>query len=144
MKSDTLKKIIVGTVILIVALLIFQIGEFVGYKKAAFSYQFGERYYKSTFGRFDSRRNSYMGRMMNDFSETNGAVGRIIKIQFPTLILEGRDGVEKIVSIEASTTIKQLRNDLKSNDLKVDQNIMVIGEPNDKSEIQAKFIRVLP
>ncbi len=35
-------------------------------------------------------------------------------------------------------------NDIKASDLKVDDSIMVIGSPNDKSEIEARLIRVLP
>ncbi len=124
LQSKAFKRITCGTVILLLALLIFQAGEFIGYKKAGFSYNFGERYYR--------------------FSETHGAIGKIIKIDLPNITLDGRDNIEKNIIITASTTIRIQREDLKSIDLKVGDSIMVIGLPNDKAEIEAKLIRVLP
>jgi hypothetical protein len=40
--------------------------------------------------------------------------------------------------------IERLRETVKISDLKVDDFVVVIGEPNDSGQIEAKFIRLLP
>ena len=36
------------------------------------------------------------------------------------------------------------RKNLKLSELKIGDNIVVIGDPNDKGQIQAEFVRVMP
>ena len=71
-------------------------------------------------------------------------MGKIIKLEPPNFMIADRDGVEKIILITDKTDIKRFRDTIKSVDLKLDDFINVIGAPNDKAQIEAKFIRVLP
>jgi hypothetical protein len=48
------------------------------------------------------------------------------------------------VVIKEDTAIMRFRETIKPSDLKVDDSIVVIGEPNDAGQIEAKFIRVMP
>jgi hypothetical protein len=52
--------------------------------------------------------------------------------------------LEKIIVLQDSTDIRRFRDVIKSSDLKVDDNIVVIGEPNAKGQIEAKLVRVMP
>jgi hypothetical protein len=149
-KAFIIKKILYGIGIIIVALLIFKAGTFVGYRKAAFSYGLGENYYRA----FGKHREGIMGErnmpgFLNfpndrDFSNPYGPMGKIIKVESPTLILEDRDSVEKIVLIKDNTVIRRFRDTIKLTDLKPGDFIVVIGSPNNQGQIEAKFIRVMP
>jgi hypothetical protein len=122
----------------------FALGTFVGYKKAAFSYRWGENYHLN----FGGPKMGFLRQMEDfgggDFIEGHGTFGRIIKIDGSTLIIESRDKVEKVVLVKDDTEIQKLRNTLKIDDLKVGDYAVVIGEPNDLGQIEAKFIRVMP
>ena len=134
--------------VIAVIFLVFGIGMYVGYHKARFSYQWGENYHKNFGGPRGGLFRDFGGK---DFINSHGAAGQIIKIdsatnaeQTATLIIKGQDNVEKIVLVKSDTLIERLRETIKSNDLKVDDIITVIGLPNDQGQIEAKFIRILP
>ncbi|MDO8555205.1 MAG: hypothetical protein Q7R75_01415 [bacterium] len=127
--------------IIIAAILVFQAGVFVGYRKAAFSYKWGENYYR-VFG--ERKRGPLMGVMGEDFPNAHGATGKIIKIDLPTFIIAGQDKIEKIVLIKDDTAIRRFRETIKPADIKVDDFAVVIGSPNGQAQIEAKFIRLMP
>ena len=60
-----------------------------------------------------------------------------------SLIL-GSDNIEKIINISSTTKIFERRNQINLTDLKVDQNIVTIGNPDSSGQINANFIRVMP
>jgi len=141
---DTLKWIIIGVVAFVVLVLAFGAGMFIGEIKARFSYRWAENYHRN----FGGPQNGFMGelKMMppnSEFIEGYGAFGQIIKIESSAIIIKGRGDVEKIIVIKDDTVIKRLRNTIKLKDLKIDEYIMVIGDPNDAGQIEAKLIRVL-
>ncbi len=140
-KSKKFKIAILGIAGLIVALLIFQAGIFVGYRKAAFSYNWEQNYpriFGAPPGGFfnDSRDRGYIN--------GHGTVGQIIKIDNNTIIVKGNDNAEKTIIVSDSTTIQSGRQTIKISDLKVDDIIVTIGSPDNSGQIQAKFIRVMP
>jgi hypothetical protein len=151
-KKDTLKWIIIGLAIFVAAVLIFGAGMFVGTIKARFSYRWAENYHRN----FGGPQGGFMGdlRMMppnSEFIESYGTFGQIIKIdsstgsgQAATLVIKGRNDMEKIVLIKDDTVIKRGGETIKPADLKIDEYIVVIGEPNDIGQITAKLIRILP
>ncbi|MBI3632362.1 MAG: hypothetical protein HY225_02850 [Candidatus Vogelbacteria bacterium] len=129
---------------IIAALLIFRAGMSVGFHQASFSYHFGDRYYQS-FGRM--RGGNFRG-LGEEFGDTYGTSGKIIKITLPKIIIESQDNSEKVVTVEDSTTtstiIRSQRDSIKSSDLRVGDNIIVLGSPDDNAEINARLIRVIP
>lgn len=139
-QSVMFKRILFGIGVLVLALLIFQAGLFVGFHKADFSYRFGDNYYRN----FEGRRGELMGMPKADFPNAHGAAGKVVKVSLPTLVVQDRDGIEKIILIKADTSIKKFKDDIKSAEIKVDDFVVVVGEPNDKSQIEAKLIRLLP
>jgi hypothetical protein len=135
------KKILWGIGIFIAALIIFQAGMFVGFRRASFSYGLGDNYYR-TFG--GPRGGMMRGFLPDDFPESHGVAGKIIKISLPNIFIAGNDGVEKNILISSSTLIREFRQMASPADLKVDDFVVVIGSPNAQSQIDAKFIRVMP
>jgi hypothetical protein len=145
LKSKTFQNIIIVVGILIAISIIFQIGVFVGFKKASFSYGWGDNYRK-TFGgpRGEFGEMGMMGGPSQNFLNPHGAIGKIIKIDLPTLVVIGPDNVEKVVLIKDDTLIRQFRQEVKASNLKVNDEIVVIGSPNNSSQIEAKLIRLKP
>ena len=126
---------------LIVILLIFRAGTLVGFRKANFSYKWGENYHRN----FAGPRGGFFKEFNDkDFIEANGIFGQIIKIDGPTLVIKGRNNVEEIVIVKDNTAIKHFTETIKLTDLKVNDYIVVIGEPNNAGQIEAKLIRILP
>jgi|SRR3989344_4521504 len=141
LQSKVPKKILYGIGIAVIALVIFQAGVFVGYHKAAFSYRWGDNYYR-TFGEPQKRFGREFPR--GGFSDAHGATGKIIKIDLPTFVVQGQDNIEKIVVIKNDTAIRRSRNAAQQTDLKIDDFVVVIGSPNDQGQIEAKLIRLMP
>lgn len=126
LKQKSFKIIVFAVGAVILLLLVFKAGVFVGYKKASFSYRWGENYHRN-FG---------------DFINAHGTSGSIIKIDGSTLIVKSGDNVEKTILISEKTTITSRRETIKAGDFKVDDRVVVIGSPNEQGQIEAKFIRL--
>jgi len=130
---------------LILFLLVFKLGIFVGFEKAKFSYRWSDNYYRNFNGPIINGPENGFGIMNEgDFMNAHGIFGQIIKIDTDSLVIKDKDNIEKIVSIKSDTSIRELRKDLKITDLKVDQKVVVIGEPDSTGKIIAKLLRVLP
>lgn len=141
-KSIKFRGFFICIVVIIGLLLIFQAGMVVGFHKAEFSFHYGDNYYRT----FGSPQNGYMRGMMQNRGFTNayGTVGKIISIDLPTIVVAGQDGIEKVVIIGDNTSIQKFRETIKATDLKVDDLVVVIGNPNTEGKIEAKFIRLTP
>ncbi|MEW6408056.1 MAG: hypothetical protein AB1465_05190 [Patescibacteria group bacterium] len=139
-------KLIIGEILLLIFILfIFAVGVFIGTKKARFSYQWGENYHRN----FAGPQNGFFGDIKGrfgekDFIEAHGAIGQIVKIDGQMIILKGRDNIEKSILVNDKTTINRFREEIKLDDLKTDDLIVVIGDPNNAGQIEAKLIRVMP
>jgi hypothetical protein len=141
-ESPKSKKYTISVLALIIALCIFQAGVFVGFKKAAFSYKFGDNYYRA----FGEGRHGIgmMGSPFGDLSGGHGAVGKIIKITLPTIVVEAPDNTEKVVVLDDDTEIKQFRNSVQADALHVNDFVVVLGSPNDQGQVVARLVRLLP
>ncbi len=142
-QSKTFKIVIWGVAGLIVLLLVFRLGVAVGYRKANFSYRWGENYHRN----FGGPRGGFFDGFFSDkrdFIESHGVFGQVVKIDGNIIVVKGRDNVEKIVLAKDDTAITRFREDIKLSDLKADDYIVVIGKPNDAGQIEAKLIRVMP
>lgn len=141
LQSKTFKRILWVIGIVAVLLIVFKAGEFVGFRKAAFSYRWGENYYRSFMG---PKRGFPMDLGGRDFLMGHGTDGSIIKIASSTLVIQSREGIEKVILLAKNTVVRRFRDTISINDLKVNDNVIVIGSPNDAGQIEARFVRVLP
>lgn len=141
LQSRIFKIISAGLAGMIVILIIFAVGIFVGYNKASFSLHWGESYHRN----FGGPRNGFFGNMAErDFIDAHGVFGQIIKIDGSTLIIKGQGNVEKVVLVTEQTTINKFNATVKLEDLKLDDYIVIIGEPNNDGQIIAQLIRIMP
>ena len=125
----------------IILLLVFKAGMIVGIKKAEFSFRWSDNYHKNFGG---PRQGFFRGFRDRDFIEANGTFGQIIKIDGSMLVIKGKNDVEKVILVNDKTTITRFRETIKLSDLKINDDIVIIGDPNTSGQIEAKLIRVMP
>ncbi|MFA6227899.1 MAG: hypothetical protein WC668_01800 [Patescibacteria group bacterium] len=141
-QSKVFLGIILGMMIFVLLLLVFQAGAFVGFKKAEFSYHWSENYQRNFAGPQRGFAEPFQGK---DLINAHGTAGQIIKIDGSTIIIKGNDNVERAVLTKEDTVIRSLRDTIKTGDLKLNDLVVVIGDPATTSgQITAKLIRVMP
>ena len=126
--------------LILLASLVFQAGMIAGYRKASFSKDWKDNYNKN----FGAPRRGPLGMSPEDLPNAHGAIGRVIKKELPTIIVSDKDNLEKVVLIKNDTKIRQMKEDLKIDDLKIDDFVVVIGTPNKDGQVEAKLIRIMP
>jgi hypothetical protein len=141
--SKTIRKIIYGFGILTIVFLIFQLGMIAGFRKASFGRDWGDNY-AINFGPSRGDPRMMDGRIGN-LPNAHGAIGKIIKVELPTIVvLDENDNTEKAVLINDKTEIRQGRESIISDQLKIDDHVVIIGTPNSSGQIEARLIRFLP
>jgi hypothetical protein len=141
LKKSKVKWIICILGSIVVALLIFQAGIYVGVNKASFSFKMGEQYFRQM---NNMPNDNFMGMNRQDFTDSHGSAGKIISIKLPLIVVADKDGVEKTILISTSTEIKQFKDSIKPSDLKINDYIAVIGTPDNNAELEARLIRIMP
>lgn len=131
--------IILGTILIL--LLVFQAGIAIGSRRAMF---------------FANKNGNYMREFRDPQSilspflrrdtdiNPHGTVGEIVSIKMPEIMLRSGGDEESIVYITATTSVRNLSGTVSSTTLKVNDRIVVIGEPLENGSISATFIRILP
>ena len=146
--SKPLKVAIITIVILAIASFVFQAGVFVGFHKASFLFKNGDNFYNvygKNSGMMGGRGEMHMNNFLRDeYSSAHGAVGKIVKISLPNIVVLGSDGIEKNILTDKNTIVKLFRDNSSAEKLTIDQNIAVLGSPDAQGQIVAKLIRVLP
>ncbi len=139
-QSKTFRGMLYGIGIAIVLLLVFEAGVFVGYHKADFSFKWGKNYVEN----FTGMQQGMMGFEPRGMMNPHGVFGTVIKTDASSVVIKGPDGVEKIVLVKDDTSIRRDEAEIKLADIKTGENLVVIGSPDDKGQIEAKLIRVMP
>lgn len=155
LRSKIFKVLLIAMSIAVLLLLSFKAGEFVGYKKARFSYRWAENYHQNFGGPQNGLMRGPMGRFIpphmagvmrdiegKDYMNAHGVSGAILKINDNIIVIQGQDGIEKTILASNSTIIKKYRETTAFGDLKITDTIVVIGSPNDNGQIEAKLIRI--
>lgn len=142
-ESRKFRLILVAIAALLLLLIIFQAGMVVGYKQAAYSFQYGNNYYRM-FGERGPGPDHGPMMMRGRFIEGHGAVGKVLSVAPPTFVVVGPDNVEKTVTVSDDTYIRRFDQAVTINDVQVGDYTVVVGNPNDSSQIEARFVRLLP
>jgi hypothetical protein len=142
-QSNSVSKMILALSILLVVLVVFQAGFFVGYHKGVFTNDWGNNYMMR--GPDNSPR-AFFAPFMNDGDDINphGAVGEIISVNLPTIVIKGPGRAEEIAIVDSNTTIRNFQQLASTSDLIVGRSVVIIGEPNGKGQINASLIRIMP
>ncbi|PIP27568.1 MAG: hypothetical protein COX30_01170 [Candidatus Moranbacteria bacterium CG23_combo_of_CG06-09_8_20_14_all_39_10] len=155
-QSRTFKIIAAIIGVFLISVVSFGAGVAVGLHKARFSADFGKNYERNFMGsRFGSGRGTIGGNgggMMGffrdfegrDFRNGYGLSGIIISVTDNNVIIKDRDNKENTVTVSDQTLIKSQRDNLKLSDLKVNDQIVVMGNPGDNGVVNASLIRVFP
>lgn len=145
--SKVFKGIIYSFGILIIVFFIFEAGIVVGFRRVSFDRDWSNNY-AMNFGSPRGGGPQMMGgqfNLLDNLPNAHGAIGKIIKTELPTIIvLDEKDNTEKVVLIDNKTQIRQGRVDITPDQLKVDDSVVIIGEPNSSGQIEARLIRFLP
>ena len=145
-ESKTLKIVAATLASVILAIIIFTAGVQVGFRKAKFSYKFGENYERNFMGPERGRMVGPMGFMREfegrGFRNAHGIAGAIISVADNSIVIKDRDDKENTITATNKTIIKRGRDNIKITDLKNDDRIVVMGRPGDNGAIEADLIRV--
>jgi hypothetical protein len=133
---------------LLVLIIVFWAGTTVGRKQAEFGYRWDKHYVEV----FDSKASPFAMRTrasgrpgMNDrASLPNGAAGKIIAVNLPTIAVLDPNNTEKVILITADTSIRRAHSEGTSTDLHVGDIVTAIGSPDAEGRILATFIRIMP
>lgn len=130
-------------------LLAFDLGISVGFRKASFSYKWRDNYNNNIFPRKECMEPPFNDRfeepLERGFINSSGATGEIIKINEDfSLIIKDFDNTEKIIILNNNTAIREFKEQFTKEDLRVGQKVVIIGDPKDSGEIEAKLIRIMP
>jgi hypothetical protein len=88
-----------------------------------------------------------MGGMMRDFEGSDfrnghGLSGTVISVDGNNLVIKDRNNKENTVTVNDQTLIKSGQNDLQVGDLKVNDQVVIMGNPGDNGVVNANLIRV--
>lgn len=140
-QSKKVHGIFIGVLAVIGVLAIFQAGVFVGYHKASFSYGLGEGYYRTFEGRGPG---GMFGLPPRNLPGGDSAVGTIVRVALPTVVIASPDAIEKSITITSDTRIRQFREEVASTSLSVGDEVLVLGSPTKEGTIDAQLIRIMP
>ena len=137
-KFQVLTWIVAGLVIL---LFVFHIGVMVGYRKASFSYRWGESYHRNFGGPREGFGHNFFEK---DFIDSHGTFGQVIKIDGTSLVVKGRRDAEKVIVVKNDTVIRKGQDNALLADIKINDYIVTVGQPDADGKIEAKLIRIMP
>ena len=138
-QSKIFKWIIIGVAELILLIGAFGLGMKVAFHKARFTDSWMRNYRQN----FMKPMRGMPMRPNEHFFSAHGVFGSILTVEKDSLTVKDEEDNEKTVLITPSTSIRLNLEDLKIEDLKSGQVVVVIGAPNDQGQIEAKFIREL-
>ena len=140
-KSESFKKIMYTIGVLLILLIIFQMGIFIGYREAAFSINWDRAHYENA--RDPRSIFAPFGRDADDMNP-HGAIGEIISVHLPQIMVQEQSGNEAIVLISSTTSIRSMRDQASTSALTIGEQIVTIGTPDEQGQIHATLIRIMP
>ncbi|MGD0977023.1 MAG: hypothetical protein ABR875_01860 [Minisyncoccia bacterium] len=154
-QSKLAVKIAIAVVLAAALLSVFAAGVYIGYRKAQFSYSWAENYDRNfggpqrgvlgVFGGGGPMASGSQGLFRDPgMMGGHGIFGTIISLDDDSATVKGADNKEKVVLVSDDTSIEKQNNSIKITDLKIDDQVVIIGSPDNQGRITAKFIRVLP
>jgi len=149
-KTGWFKWTATGVLLFIIILSFFNIGRNLGFRQASFVCAWNNNYPRNMMGEFG------FGRMLGgnrderlgfggpqDFMGSHGLIGQVYGLNEGGLVLQDRDGVEKSVVFTSATKIMKNREEVKATEIKVGDEVMVLGAPSSQGQIEAGLVRVL-
>jgi len=143
-KIDTKKhNFIKGLIIALLFVFVFNLGISVGREMERFACNWTASYHKN----FGGPQNGFIDAWKNqppDMINSRGIFGKIIQINGDSLVVQSQDNKEVVVAVASDTVVTRLRDQLDKGALKLNDFLVVIGNPDTNGQITAKLIRILP
>ena len=141
-KLASTSRLIAILCVLLAVLLVFWAGTAVGYREARFSGDWENNYARQ----FGGPGSPFVPQGLGDdsFMSAHGAFGQIVGVRLPEIVVKGAAESEKTVTVNSGTVIRHLHALATTTDLAPGETVIVIGEPDDKGDIQASLIRIMP
>ncbi|MFA5185279.1 MAG: hypothetical protein WC551_02240 [Patescibacteria group bacterium] len=148
-KSKIVWGILIGILCLVILLSVFQLGSSIGFRKARFACQWGERY-GAMIGMPLHAPGQGQGWGPGPMAEwpqrgvpdAHGANGSVISVSGNGLVVKGINGIEQMILVSSSTKIRKGNLDVMISDIAPEDRVVIMGGPDESGEIQAGFIRV--
>jgi len=137
-ESKGFTKALIAVGIAMSVLVVFEAGVLVGIHKAGSSFRMGDNYYRAL-GPGGSRE--IFG---EELSDAHGTAGTIISVALPQFVVEENNNTEKVVLMGNQTIIRSFRDATSSQSLTTGESVIVLGEPNDKGQVEASLVRIIP
>ena len=141
-KSKVFKGVLIGIGALIILLVL--IGVALGIDHHRRSFGFDRRGFANQMPMMQRGGERQGGVSQNFYNDGHGIFGPITKIEGSIITIKGPNNLEQTINVDDSTAIRKNQETLKATDLKVDDNITVVGMPDSTGQIVAKLIRVMP
>jgi hypothetical protein len=145
LKSKGFSSLIIAIFVCAILAGTFSLGAMVGARKAKFTFSWGENYNRNFGGPNAGYFRGFIDEVKgNNMIEGHGAFGKIIKIDGQSLIIQGKDNIERVIITDRDNLIRKADDVIKFNDMNINDMAVVIGNPDDSGQIRAKFIRIMP
>ena len=135
------KPLILTLIAVIILLAVYQAGVFVGYRKATYSFRWSQNYHQM----FAGPPQGFIGDVQGQaFMDAHGIFGPVLRADPTDLIIQDKDQMEKVIHIDPTTSIIRLHDIVSATSIQTNDRVVIIGQPDDRGEIDAKLIRVFP
>lgn len=140
-KSPLFRGVLIGVIGTLVVIGIFQAGMVVGFHKALFMTHMQNR--GLGFERGSNGMHMMRLALPGGGPEMHGALGTIKRISLPAFTLTERGASDREVLIGTTTKIRRGHDEINPQDLRVQDHVIIFGEPDVEARIQARLIRVM-
>jgi hypothetical protein len=140
-RSRLFTGIILGIGIMLILVCVFEAGVALGYHEAVFSSRWGANY-EQNFG--GGGMPGEMGLPDGHEPQPHGTTGEIISISGSTLVIQDTGRQEQKVIMDGDTVIRNQENTISASALAVGNYAVVVGDPDDQGNLDAKLIRIIP
>jgi hypothetical protein len=124
---------------LVVAGIVFQVGFIVGFHEASFEVRWQANYGRNFAGPLGNPAD-----LDDRLPNPHGAFGTVTSVEFPTFTIVGPRETEKVIRMGSSTILRSGFDTVSTDAVRVGEEAVVIGTPNNQGEIDATFIRLAP
>ena len=143
LESKIMTRILIGALVIATLLLVFRLGMWAGYQRAETSHFWAESY-PIMFGvPPPPGAEDFMLRPTMEGINSHGLSGTVLKNESGGLLLD-TGTVERTILINDDTKIRRGVQDIRAQDINMNDHAVIVGEPDREGQIIAHFIRIFP
>lgn len=140
LKSTALKKVLIGFSLVVLLFVALRVGVAIGYHKARFAGNFNHNFERNFMGQRGGMKMIFSDRAPGG----HGAVGKVVSINLPEIVVAGPDNFEKTVVFGTTTLFRKFQEEITSSEIKEGDFVVVLGNPNEDGKVEASLLRIMP